>query len=101
MKVTAERFEGQRGVNYNVNLASKEGQDPFLSIKSVQRKQTKDGKDFVAYPQQKTDKGYWKHVWGSDKFNDAVLAAMDEADKDAPKATKKQGPAIDESDIPF
>lgn len=70
MHITLEFHNDQ----FNVNLSSKEGAEAFLSIKGCRVVQGNDG-EFLSYPatkNQKTGK-YWKHVYGSDKFNAAVL----------------------------
>lgn len=62
------------GDQFNVNLSSKEGAEAFLSIKGCRLVNGSKG-EFVSYPatkNQKTGK-YWSHVWGSERFNAAVL----------------------------
>jgi hypothetical protein len=58
---------------FNVNLANKPG-ETFLSIKGCRLVDGADG-TFVGYPATKnaTTGKWWRHAWGSDKFNAAVL----------------------------
>lgn len=62
------------GDQFNVDLSSKAGADAFLSIKGCRLAEGSDG-PFVGWPATKnTNTGkWWKHCWGSDKFNAAVL----------------------------
>lgn len=85
--------------NFNVNLHSKEGTDAFLSIKGCRIMQGKES-EFISFPSRKLDSGkYWNHVWGSDKFQAAVIA---EAKKSMPSAGKRDGGVVDMvDDIPF
>lgn len=86
--------------SFNVGLASKEGADPFLEIKGCRIVDGQKG-PFVSYPSRKQDDGkYWNHVWGSQKFNDVVLAKAQEA---MPRAsTKRSGAEVSsDDDIPF
>jgi hypothetical protein len=84
---------------FNIDLSSKPGAEAFLSIKGCRIAQGTDGA-FVSYPATKnasTGK-WWRHAWGSDGFNAAVLKkAQDSQQKDP---AKQQRMALDE-DIPF
>ena len=61
------------GNQFNVNLSSEEGKPEFLSIKGCRIMNGEKGQ-FVSYPATKKDNGeWWRHVWASDKFNEAVL----------------------------
>ncbi len=58
--------------SFNIMLYGTE-QEPFITIKGCKIASGSKG-DFVSYPSRKQDNGkYWNHVYGSDKFNDAVL----------------------------
>lgn len=86
------------GDQFNVELASKEGVEPFLSVKGCRLVEGQKG-PFVSYPatkNQSTGK-YWNHVWASDKFNQAVLEKV-QASMPAKGAPRRQ--QVDE-DIPF
>jgi DNA-binding cell septation regulator SpoVG len=88
---------------FNIQLASKAGEDHFLAIKGC-RIVTGSNGPFVSFPARKQDSGkYWSHVWGSDNFQKAVLKAHAEAAKAGKKpAAKKTAKADDEdADIPF
>lgn len=80
MKITVTWFRDL----FNINLAN--GDKPeFLSIKGCRLKSGERG-DFVAWPSQKKDDGtYWRHVWGSDEFQAAVIR---EAKKSQPQDAK-------------
>ncbi len=93
MHITIEHH----GDQFNVNLASKEGADAFLSIKGCRVVSGNDG-EFIGYPatkNQNTGK-FWKHVWGSDKFNAAVLSAYH-----ASRPQKQQRRQRDDDEAPF
>ncbi|QIM51588.1 hypothetical protein [Hydrogenophaga crocea] len=86
------------GEQFNVDLSSKEGSEAFLSIKGCRIVSGQKG-DFVSYPARKTDQGkWWNHVWGSERFNAAVLEKY-HATKPAKQAPRK-GASADE-DIPW
>ena len=94
MEITIEHHDK----SFNVNLHSKEGAEAFLSIKGCRIASGSKG-DFVSYPATKNDRTdkWWNHVWGSEKFNDAVLKKAQQA---KPKQTKGH-PDDDDGDIPF
>lgn len=106
MKITIKWF----GDQFNIGLASAEGRDEFLSIKGCRLKSGERG-DFVSWPAQKKDDGtYWRHVWGSDEFQAAVIReAKKSQPQDAKPARQKDerwqasAPArqTEEDDIPF
>jgi DNA-binding cell septation regulator SpoVG len=100
MKISIEHIRDQ----FNVALSSKEGVEPFITIKGARIVEGKNG-PFISWPAKKMDSGkYWNHVWCSEAFNAAVLEA---AQKTAPKPAKakdeawqaRQAPV--EDDIPF
>jgi DNA-binding cell septation regulator SpoVG len=80
MKITTKWF----GDQFNVGLAN--GDRPeFLSIKGCRIKSGEKG-EFISWPAQKKDDGtYWRHAWGSDEFQAAVIR---EAKKSQPQDTK-------------
>ena len=104
MKITTKWF----GDQFNIGLASAEGRDEFLSIKGCRIKSGEKG-EFISWPAQKKDDGtYWRHVWGSDDFQAAVIC---EAKKSQPAKTARQKderwqasaakPATVEDDVPW
>ena len=101
MNVTIE----WHGDNFNVGLASKEGREPFLSIKGCRIVDGSKGA-FVSYPAKKNESTgkYWNHVWASEDFNAVVLAKAQESrpQKAAkPAQSRSGGGGGDDSDIPF
>lgn len=87
------------GDQFNVELASKEGAEPFLSIKGCRIVEGTKG-PFVSYPATKnanTGK-WWSHAWGSDKFNAAVL---EKAQATQATARGRRQQDDDGGDIPF
>ncbi len=96
MEISIEWFNDQ----FNVALASKEGAEPFLTVKGARIVDGQKGA-FVSWPatkNQSTGK-YWSHVWCSDKFNAVVLSkALESKPTTQPKRREAQS---DDSDIPF
>jgi hypothetical protein len=88
---------------FNINLASKPGVEAFISIKGCRLVDGNDGQ-FIGYPATKntnTNK-WWRHVWGSDKFNAAVLEkvlATQPRQNSAPRGRRQA--EDDGEDIPF
>jgi DNA-binding cell septation regulator SpoVG len=102
MKITIEHHHGDRP-SFNVSLASKEGAQPFLTVKGVRIVDGSKGQ-FISWPatkNAKTDK-YWQHVWCSEAFNTAVL---NEARKEAPDtrtiAERRPKPPVADDDAPW
>ena len=95
MKIGIEHHE----TSFNVTLASKEGVQPFLTIKGCRIVEGSKG-PFVSWPAKKMESGkYWNHVYASEAFSSAV---MDEVNKTKPKQAKAaKRPAEDETEIPF
>lgn len=61
------------GDQFNINLHSAAGADPFLTVKGCRIVQGSKG-PFVSYPARKMENGkYWWHVYGGEKFNEHVL----------------------------
>lgn len=100
MNITIELHDDQ----FNIQLASKAGEDHFLAIKGCRIVNGANG-PFVSFPsRQMTNGKWWSHAWGSDKFQAAVLKAHAEASKaGAKKAPAKKTAKADEAtdDIPF
>jgi DNA-binding cell septation regulator SpoVG len=84
---------------FNIDLSSKAGVEAFLSIKGCRIAQGNDG-PFVSYPATKnasTGK-WWRHAWGSDGFNAAVLKKAQASQQSAPAKQPRMAP---DEDIPF
>ena len=95
MKISIEHT-GKKYPEFTVHLASKEGADPFLSIRGVRIVKGSKG-DFLSWPAKKLDSGkYWNHCWASDKF---AAAVMEEARASQPEQEEKNAPVDD--DLPF
>ena len=95
MFISIEHHEGKYP-SFNINLHSEEGAEAFLSIKGCSIKTGSKG-EFLSYPARKKDDGsWWKHVWGSDKFNATILK---KAQHDKPVAKPKAKDLDD--DLPF
>lgn len=78
MKITCEWRDGKYPT-FNVSLASKEGAEPFLTIRDCRIVDGSKGK-FVSWPAKKLDSGkYFSYCWGSDAFQSAVLAEVEKA----------------------
>lgn len=88
MKINITNYNAERRT-FNVELASKDGAEPFLIIRDCRVMDGANGR-FVSYPARKMDSGkWWNHVRGSDAFNSAVLTAVETvAPKDAPPSAK-------------
>lgn len=94
MKITVEHIDGKYP-SFNIGLAAKEGADPFLVIKGCRIVDGQKGR-FISGPSRKMESGkYFNYTYFGEKFQEAALAAYDEA---APK-TRKAAPADD--DVPF
>ncbi len=104
MHVTIKWFEGKYP-SFNVGIASKEGQEPFLEVKGCKIMNGSDG-EFVSWPSTKSDRTgkYWNHCYASKKFAAHVLEkAKEEQPKEAPKGKQEKRGSFDvmEDDIPF
>ena len=100
MHITVEHFDGKYP-SFNVNLHSKEGAQPFVTIKGARIIEGSKGA-FVSWPATKNEKTgkYWAHVFGSEGFNSAVMEAAKKGDTRT-HAERKAPPKDDLSDIPF
>lgn len=98
MAISIEHHDGKYP-SFNVNLSQKEGSEPYLTIKGCRIVQGQKGA-FISWPATKNEKTgkYWNHVWATDAFNSAVMAAYD-----ASKPKAKQAPKDDDfkDSIPF
>jgi DNA-binding cell septation regulator SpoVG len=94
MKISIE--QGER--DFTIHLSSKDGAEPFLSIRNCRVVSGSKG-DFVSMPAKKMDSGKWFNlVRASDQFQAAVLKAYGEAaPKPAPRPSK---PALDDDGLP-
>lgn len=89
------------GDQFNVNLASKEGKEPFLQVKGCRIVQGSNG-PFVSWPSTKnanTGK-WWSHAYASEEFNAVVLekAQASQPRQETPQRGRRQD---DEDPIPF
>jgi DNA-binding cell septation regulator SpoVG len=104
MEISVKWFDGQYP-QFNVSIASKPGNEPFLEVKGCRIVSGKDG-EFVAPPSTKgkNDK-YWNHAYFSKDFAAVVLEKAKECQpqkQQAQPAQKQTGGFSDmESDIPF
>ena len=72
MEIKIEHFDGQYP-SFNIMLHQGQNAEPFLVIKGCKIIEVQNG-PFISYPARKQDNGkYWKHVYGSDRFNEAVI----------------------------
>lgn len=103
MQINIEWFDGKYP-QFNVSLASKEGVEPFLTVKGCRIVDGSKG-EFVSWPATKNENTgkYWNHVWASEKFAAAVLEEAKKAQKKPqPKdAAWRAGAREQDSDIPF
>ena len=101
MEISVKWFDGKYQ-SFNISLASKAGNEPFLEVKGCRIVKGKDG-DFVSPPSTKgnNDK-YWNHAYFSKDFAAVVLEKAKEA-MPAAKAPVKvdAGGFDDDSLIPF
>ena len=102
MKITIEHHNDQ----FNVCLATKEGVEPFITIKGCRLVNGRNGA-FVSWPARKLDSGkYWNHVYASEAFGAAVLEAVNASIPASQKAPAPRAPArptrqAADDDIPF
>jgi hypothetical protein len=100
MEISVQWFNDQ----FNVGIASKEGREPFLSIKGCRIVDGSKGA-FVSWPatkNQSTGK-YWSHAWASDDFNAVVLEKAQASAPSRKSAAGDQRPnkKEEDSDCPF
>lgn len=79
MEISIRWFTESQYPSFNVGVASKAGNDPFIEIKGCRIVQGKDG-EFVAPPSTKgkNDK-YWNHAYFSKDFAAVVLEKAKES----------------------
>ena len=104
MHISISWFADSKYPSFNLELASAEGRDPFLTIKSCSLREH-NGKEFVSFPSKKLDTGkYWNHVYASDDFQRVVLEKAKESRpaKTATPEKKDTGMPMDmDDDLPF
>lgn len=104
MEILIKWFDGKYP-SFNVALASKPGNDPFLEIKGCRLAKGKDG-EFVSPPSTKgnNDK-YWNHAYFSKEFAEVILKKAKESQPTEKPEVKKStaGGGFDDfdSNIPF
>lgn len=83
---------------FNVELASQEGKDPFLTIRGCRIASGKNG-NFVSFPATKNESTgkWWNHVYASDAFSAKILE-LAEAERPAPS---KKTSNHEDDDIPW
>lgn len=82
------------GKTFGIAIAKKEGEKPFMVVKSCRIVSGKDG-DFVSGPAAKMDDGKWLNYLFTDKgFSDYIVGLVGKP------ASKKEQPK-DEEDLPF
>jgi DNA-binding cell septation regulator SpoVG len=105
MKIICKWFEGERP-QFNVELASAEGREAFLTIKGCRIMDGRNGA-FVSWPATKNGDKWWNHVYASDSFQKAVIDAVNASQpKAAPQRPKDESwragaPRDDDASIPF
>ena len=59
---------------FNLELASAEGKEAFLSIKGCRLVESSKG-EFISFPSRKIEQTgkYWNHVWANKPFQDKVV----------------------------
>lgn len=59
---------------FNLDLASAEGKEAFLSIKGCRLVESSKG-EFISFPSRKIELTgkYWNHVWANKPFQDKVV----------------------------
>ena len=105
MEILIEWQEQSKYPQFNLSLASKPGNDPFLVVKGCRIVSGKDG-EFVSGPSTKgnNDK-YWNHTYMSKDFSAVVLEKAKECQpkpQQVPAKHQSGGGFTDlDSDIPF
>ena len=99
MKISVE-WRDSKFPTFSLMLASKEGAEPFLTIKDCRIVDGSKGK-FVSWPAKKMDSGkYFSYCYASEAFQSAVMAAAEAAQpKQQPK--KPQTSMNDDEDLPW
>lgn len=98
MKINVKWFDGKYP-SFNLELSSKEGAEPFVTIRGCKIIQGGKG-EFVSPPStknQQTNK-YWNHAMFSEEFSNHVLSI---AKASMPVPQNNRNDAFNDSDIPF
>lgn len=102
MEIGIKWFDGKYP-SFNVALASKPGNEPFLEVKSCRIVEGKDG-EFVSTPSTKNEKTgkYWNHAYFSKDFAAVVLEKAKESQpkQDAKPQAKQPNDPFDDN-APF
>jgi DNA-binding cell septation regulator SpoVG len=105
MHITIEHIHGKYP-SFNVNLHSKEGSQPFLTVKSCRLVEGTKG-PFVSWPSRKMDnEKYFNFCYASDGFQAEVIKAMNAAtvrptDTRTLSERRPKPPVADDFDVPF
>jgi DNA-binding cell septation regulator SpoVG len=102
MKITVNMRESGQWTFYDVMIASKEGAEPFITVKDCKLVEGSKG-PFVSFPARKDAKDkWWPMVYGSDAFQGAVIAEMRKAAPDTRTLSERRPkPPVVDDDIPF
>lgn len=90
------------GSQFNIELASQAGKDPFLIIRGCRIVNGSKG-EFISMPSTKNESTgkYWNHAIASDEFQKVVLEL---AKKNIPQESRGSPPqrqAVEDESIPF
>lgn len=100
MKLTAKWFDGKYP-SFNLDIASSEGREPFLTIKDCKIIEGPKGA-FVGWPSRKDDNGkWWRHVYASEGFQVAVIEEARKTQPSGKPAAKPAARPVDDDEIPF
>ena len=102
MQVKVQWIDGQYP-SFNVMVSSKEGAEPFITIKGCNIKTGSKG-EFISYPSKKTNEGkYFNYIYASEKFNKVVMdeAKLAKPERSIDEPTRKSSLADMADDIPF
>ena len=102
MHVTVKWFDGKYP-SFNVNIASAEGKEEFLSIKGCRIANGANG-EFLSMPSTKNEQTgkYWNHAWASEAFANHIMKIANESKpQEAPRQASRQAAAPVSEDIPF
>jgi len=104
MHITITWYTQGQYPSFNLGLHSNAESEEFLSIKGCKIFDGAKG-SFDSYPAtKKVDGNYWRHAWGSEKFNAVVLAkALESRPAQQQQQNGNTGGSVPnlESDIPF
>lgn len=96
MKINVTWFDKQ----FNVELSSADGKEPFLVVKGCRIVDGRNG-EFVSWPARKLDSGkFWQHVYASEAFAVEVLKAAKASMPDTRTHSERKA-RQDDSDVPF